>query len=78
MSSFIKDVKEENEVPVVTQIVLTEVPVGPASTFRQTINTNFNNIRTEFQEVYDMMVNIQLSSVQPTDQKVGDFWFKII
>ena len=64
--------------PVVTDIVLNEVPIGPASTFRQTINTNFDNIRTEFAEVYDMMVNIQLSSVQPSDQKTGDFWFKIL
>ena len=63
--------------PVVTDIVLNEVPIGPASTFRQTINTNFDNIRTEFAEVYAMMVNIQLSSVQPSDQKTGDFWFKI-
>lgn len=64
--------------PVVTEIVLNEVPIGPASTFRQTINTNFDNIRTEFAEVYAMMVNIQLSSVQPSDQKTGDFWFKIL
>lgn len=64
--------------PVVTDIVLNEVPIGPASTFRQTINTNFDNIRTEFAEVYAMMVNIQLSSVQPSDQKMGDFWFKIL
>lgn len=64
--------------PVVTDIVLNEVPIGPASTFRQTINTNFDNIRTEFAEVYAMMVNIQLSSVQPSDQKAGDFWFKIL
>lgn len=64
--------------PVVTDIVLNEVPIGPASTFRQTINTNFDNIRTEFAEVYAMMVNIQLSSVQPSDQKTGDFWFRIL
>ena len=64
--------------PVVTDIVLNEVPIGPASTFRQTINTNFDNIRTEFAEVYAMMVNIQLSSVQPSDHKTGDFWFKIL
>lgn len=64
--------------PVVTDIVLNEVPIGPASTFRQTINTNFDNIRTEFAEVYAMMVNIQLSSVKPSDQKTGDFWFKIL
>lgn len=64
--------------PVVTDIVLNEVPIGPASTFRQTINTNFDNIRTEFAEVYAMMVNIQLSSVQPSVQKTGDFWFKIL
>lgn len=64
--------------PVVTDIVLNEVPIGPASTFRQTINTNFDNIRTEFAEVYAMMVNIQLSNVQPSDQKKGDFWFKIL
>lgn len=64
--------------PVVTDIVLNEVPIGPASTFRQTINTNFDNIRTEFAEVYAMMVNIQVSSVQPSDQKTGDLWFKIL
>ena len=64
--------------PAVTDIVLNEVPIGPASTFRQTINTNFDNIRTEFAEVYAMMVNIQLSSVQPSVQKTGDFWFKIL
>lgn len=63
---------------MVTDIVLNEVPIGPASTFRQTINTNFDNIRTEFAEVYAMMVNIQLSNVQPSDQKKGDFWFKIL
>lgn len=64
--------------PVVTDIVLNEVPIGPASTFRQTINTNFDNIRTEFAEVYAMMVNIQLSNTQPSGQKKGDFWFKIL
>lgn len=63
-------------VPVITEIVLEDVPIGPAANFRQTINTNFDNIKTEFAEVYDTMVDIELSTTQPTTQKAGDFWFK--
>ena len=56
--------------PVITEIELQDVPIGPAVNFRQTINTNFDNIKTEFGEVYDTM------TTQPTTQKTGDFWFK--
>lgn len=57
-------------------ITLQEVPIGPAATFRSTINTNFEAIAEEFDTVYETMVNIVLSPTQPTNQKVGDFWFK--
>ena len=45
--------------------------VGPASTFRENINTNFSLIQ-------QAMVDVQLSSTQPVGQKTGDFWFKQI
>lgn len=62
--------------PVITKIVLEEVPIGPASDFRGIINSNFDAIKTEFDEVYEVMVDIELSSTEPTTQKVGDIWLK--
>ena len=59
-------------------ITLQTVPIGPAATFRSTINTNFDAIANEFDTVYQTMVNVVLSSSQPKNQKVGDFWFKTI
>lgn len=57
-------------------ITLAEVPIGPAVTFRSTINENFEAIANEFDTVYDTIVDITLSATQPENQKVGDFWFK--
>lgn len=57
-------------------ITLLDVPVGPASTFRSNINANFATIAEEFDTVYETMVDIVLSSEQPSNQKIGDFWFK--
>lgn len=62
--------------PIITEIQLVEVPIGSASVFRKTINDNFDAIKNEFNEVYDVMVDVELSSTQPENQKVGDFWFK--
>ena len=62
--------------PIITEIVLEEVPIGPASDFRGTINRNFEAIKTEFDEVYEVMVDIELSPEEPTTQKVGDIWLK--
>ena len=73
--------------PIITEIVLEEVPIGPASDFRGAINRNFDAIKTEFDEVYDViktefdevyevMVDIELSPEEPTTQKVGDIWLK--
>ena len=53
-----------------------EVPIGPASTFRSTINDNFTAIANEIDVIYETMVDVRLATEQPTDQKVGDFWFK--
>ena len=64
--------------PVITEIQLNSVEIGPASTFRTTLNQNFENIETEFSEVYDVMVDIELSPTEPTTQKVGDIWFKAL
>ena len=68
-------------------ITLAEVPIGPASTFRSTINENFtaianeiddiyNTIDTKEAQIYATMVDVRLATEQPTDQKAGDFWFK--
>lgn len=65
---------------MINQLVLEEVPIGPASDFRGTINDNFEAVKTamenEFTHVYDIMVDVELSSTQPTNQKVGDIWLR--
>ena len=43
-------------------ITLAEVPIGPAVTFRSTINENFEAIANEFDTVYDTIVDITLSA----------------
>lgn len=69
--------------PMINELVLEEVPIGPASDFRGTINSNFEAVKTavenEFTNVYnqiEQVVDIELSSTQPANQKVGDIWLK--
>lgn len=74
-------------------VTIKEVPVGSASVFRQTINDNFEAVKTEvdqevaglketvnteIKQVYETMTQFELSSVQPIEQKQGDFWLKIL
>lgn len=72
-----------------TNVDIKEVSVGSASNFRQTINDNFNALKTgieqeaqrvdgEFKVVYNTMTNFEVSSTEPTEQKVGDFWLKVL
>lgn len=57
-------------------ITLETISIGPAVTFRNNINNNFTLIANEFDKVYETMVDIELSTSQPSNQKNGDFWFK--
>ena len=54
--------------------LIKEVTVGLANTFRNNINENNKNIA----ETVDNLPDIAISKEQPTDQKVGDFWFQIV
>ena len=54
--------------------LIKEVTVGLANTFRNNINENNKNIA----ETVDNLPDIAISKEQPTDQKVGDFWCKIV
>lgn len=64
--------------PVITEIQLNDIEIGSASVFRTTLNQNFDNIKLEFDDVYNVMVNIELSPTEPTTQKNGDIWFKAL
>ena len=44
-----------------------EVPIGPASIFRSTINDNFTAIANEIDVIYETMVDVRLATEQPTD-----------
>lgn len=59
-------------------ITMEEITTGPASDFRQNINTNFENVANEFDEVYNTMVDVVVSEEQPQNQKTGDLWFKTV
>lgn len=69
---------------LVSQIVLNNVPVGPAATFRGTINDNFTAIDNQFDQVYLDMVDVVLATSNSGDsapnisytQKEGDIWLK--
>ena len=69
---------------LVSEIVLNNVPVGPAATFRGTINDNFTAIDTQFDQVYTDMVDVVLAPVSSGGstpditytQKEGDIWLK--
>ena len=43
-------------------ITLAEVPIGPASTFRSTINENFTAIANEIDDIYNTMVDVRLAT----------------
>lgn len=69
------------------EINLATISIGPAVTFRTDINNNFELLKSSILQVeqdmqeedtniYAKMVDIKLSSTQPMDQKIGDFWFK--
>ena len=62
-----------------------DVKEGSAAEFRSLINTNFNNVKSaftqvgsEFDKVYNTMVDVKIQSTQPSGQKSGDLWFKIV
>ena len=62
-----------------------DVKQGSAAEFRNLINTNFNNVKSaftqvgsEFDKVYNTMVGVKIQSTQPSGQKFGDLWFKIV
>ena len=62
-----------------------DVKQGSAAEFRSVINTNFNNVKSaftqvgsEFDKVYNTMVGVKIQSTQPSGQKSGDLWFKIV
>ena len=62
-----------------------DVKQGSAAEFRSLINTNFNNVKSaftqvgsEFNKVYNTMVDVKIQSTQPSGQKSGDLWFKIV
>ena len=62
-----------------------DVKQGSAAEFRNLINTNFNNVKSaftqvgsEFDKVYNPMVGVKIQSTQPSGQKSGDLWFKIV
>lgn len=56
------------------KILIKEVTVGLANTFRNNINENNKNIA----ETVDNLPDIAISKEQPVDQKAGDFWFQIV
>ena len=62
-----------------------DVKQGSAAEFRNLINTNFNNVKSaftqvgsEFDKVYNTMVDVKVQNTQPSGQKSGDLWFKIV
>lgn len=62
-----------------------DVKQGSAAEFRSLINTNFNNVKSaftqvgsEFDKVYNTMVDVKIQGTQPSGQKSGDLWFKIV
>ena len=62
-----------------------DIKQGSAAEFRNLINTNFNNVKSaftqvgsEFDKVYNTMVDVKIQSTQPSGQKSGDLWFKIV
>lgn len=62
-----------------------DVKQGSAAEFRNLINTNFNNVKSaftqvgsEFDKVYNTIVGVKIQSTQPSGQKSGDLWFKIV
>ena len=62
-----------------------DVKQGSAAEFRNLINTNFNNVKSaftqvgsEFDKVYNTMVGVKIQSTQPSGQKSGNLWFKIV
>ena len=62
-----------------------DVKQGSAAEFRSLINTNFNNVKSaftqvgsEFDKVYNTMVDVKVQNTQPSGQKSGDLWFKIV
>ena len=62
-----------------------DVKQGSAAEFRSLINNNFNNVKSaftqvgsEFDKVYNTMVDVKIQSPRPSGQKSGDLWFKIV
>lgn len=66
-----------------------KVEQGVAHDFRKTINDNFSEtadaindlveqIEETSQKIKEDVINIEVSETTPTNQKIGDFWFKIL
>lgn len=69
--------------PVITPLNLLSIDVGPASTFRGNINTNFEKIKLSFddidskiQEIIENNNSIVLSKTQPNNQRQNDLWLR--
>ena len=88
MTGVIKDLDEN---PVIkgnydntnenTTFKINTVSQGSAEKFRGTLNSNFEKIDKEIDNVYKNMVNIIVSNENESPieyQKPGDFWFCIL
>lgn len=64
--------------PTISAITLEDLNVGPAADFRTTANSNFDAIEAKFTEVINALIDIQLSSTTPTNQKANDIWLKVL
>ena len=54
---------------------------GSAEKFRGTLNSNFDKIDKEIDNVYQNMINIVVSNEDESPieyQKAGDFWFRVL
>ena len=79
--------KKGGSVKMAISITFNNVAVkqGSAAEFRSVINTDFNNVKSaftqvgsEFDKVYNTMVDVKVQNTQPSGQKSGDLWFKIV
>ena len=52
-------------------VTFVKVEVGPASDFRNTINSNFDTVKTAVDSIGNRIV---VSNETPTDQRAGDVW----
>ena len=55
----------------VKDVTFVKVEVGPASAFRETINNNFDTVKTAVDSIGNRIV---VSDNKPTNQVAGDLW----